>query len=64
MDHRTPQRWEYSKSTLRRWYRRREVINDKRDTRGDQEAMTMKIGVYIFSTDYSIGIVELARALE
>ena len=24
----------------------------------------MKIGVYIFPTDYSIGIVELARALE
>ncbi len=24
----------------------------------------MKIGVYMFSTDFSIGIVELARALE
>jgi probable F420-dependent oxidoreductase len=30
----------------------------------NKESKTMKIGVYMFSTDYSIGIVELARALE
>jgi probable F420-dependent oxidoreductase len=41
-----------------------QLINDRHEANGEEKFTTMKIGVYMFSTDYSIGIVELARALE
>ena len=41
----------------------RQTNNSRREAR-DSRIQIMKIGVYIFATDYSIGIVELARALE
>jgi probable F420-dependent oxidoreductase len=40
------------------------VINDSCETNSRKEFSTMNIGAYMFSTDFSIGIVELARALE